>query len=162
MRKRRRILIDNKVQLALARRVVGYWMFCLLSASFMVLCWEVVIGTKGSAADTFGRTLGRYAPVLVATFVVVPMVLVDAIRWSNRFAGPLVRFRRSMRQLADGKSVAPLKFREGDYWQDLADSFNDLLDEPTRINSREQVAPDDPQVEKAAPDPLSLELAEAC
>ena len=29
-----------------------------------------------------------------------------------------------MQELADGKRVKPIHFRDGDYWQDLADSFN--------------------------------------
>lgn len=162
MRKRRRILIDNNVQLALARRVVGYWMFCLLTVSFMVLCWEVASGTRGSAADTIGRTLGRYAPVLVATFVLLPMVLVDSIRWSNRFAGPLMRFRRVLGEFADGESVAPLKFRKGDYWTDLADTFNRLLNRSADRPGDGQVPDAESEVDRLPSSPLMLDRAEIC
>ena len=54
----------------------------------------------------------------------LPMVVADVIRVSNRFAGPLVRLRRSMRALARGEHVEPIHFRKGDFWQEFAEEFN--------------------------------------
>jgi hypothetical protein len=66
----------------------------------------------------------HFGPALVASLLLLPLVLFDVIRFSNRFAGPLVRLRRAMRTLARGEQVLPIKFRDGDYWQDFADDFN--------------------------------------
>jgi hypothetical protein len=43
---------------------------------------------------------------------------------SNRFVGPLVRLRRSMRKLARGEHVDPICFRDNDFWHDFANEFN--------------------------------------
>ena len=48
-------------------------------------------------------------------------------RVTNRFAGPIFRLRRSMRELADGEHVEPVHLRKGDYWQDVADQFNRVI-----------------------------------
>ena len=53
-----------------------------------------------------------------------------------------------MKQLAAGESVEPLYFREGDYWQDLAQEFNAVLErvnaESERWPSNTHMIPDRP------------------
>jgi hypothetical protein len=126
-RKRRKLFVDRQVQGALLLRAAGYWLFCLLTVSLMVLCWGVLTGPRAPASVILGRLLSTYTPALVASLVLLPMVLVDCNRFSNRFVGPLLRLRRNLRQLADGEQVRPIGFRDKDYWQDLADSFNGVL-----------------------------------
>ena len=68
-------------------------------------------------------------PAIVASCVLLPIVLLDMMRFSNRFAGPLLRFRKSLQKLADGEDVSELHFRPTDYLKDLSSHFN-------AINSR--------------------------
>ncbi len=49
------------------------------------------------------------------------------MRLSNRFAGPMLRLRRSLRALGRGEYVEPLEFRGADFWQEFADDFNSVL-----------------------------------
>ena len=65
-----------------------------------------------------------YGPAAIASFLLLPLVIVDIIRFSNRFVGPLLRLRRSMRALARGEYVEPIEFRDNDFWYDFADEFN--------------------------------------
>ena len=46
---------------------------------------------------------------------------------SNRFVGPMYRLRNTLRQLADGESVHPIKLREKDFWIDVADDVNRVI-----------------------------------
>jgi hypothetical protein len=141
---RRRLFVDRQVQGSLLLRAAGYWVFCLLTVSLMVMCWGVLTGPRAPAAVTLGRLGVVYAPAFLASLVLLPMVLVDCTRFSNRFVGPILRFRRSLRSLANGERVAPIKFREGDYWHDIAESFNDLLARMQNESSPEQVHTDAP------------------
>ena len=60
----------------------------------------------------------HFGPALVASLVLLPIVVVDIIRLSNRFsAGPMVRMRRAMQNLAKGERVPPLQFRDNDFWK---------------------------------------------
>ena len=61
------------------------------------------------------------------SLVLLPLVVFDILRLSNRFVGPLLRLRQSMRQLAQGEHVDPIEFRCNDFWREFADEFNAVL-----------------------------------
>ena len=65
-----------------------------------------------------------YGPAAIASFLLLPLVILDTIRFSNRFVGPMLRMQRSMRDLARGEEVEPIEFRGSDFWQDFANEFN--------------------------------------
>jgi hypothetical protein len=71
--------------------------------------------------------MGHLAPILIVAFSLVPLFIWDAIGLSNRFAGPIIRVRRTLSDLADGKSPQLVEFRSGDFWQTLASDLNRLL-----------------------------------
>lgn len=61
---------------------------------------------------------------VVVSGLLLPVVLYDLVRFTHRFAGPMVRLRECMRRSAAGESVGALRFRDEDYWQEFADAFN--------------------------------------
>ncbi len=121
---RKRLFVDLKVQGALVLRVVSYWIVCVTTLALMLLCWQILTGPAQMFHAHLDEMWGYCGPALAASFVLLPLVLVDVVRLSNRFAGPLLRLRRSMRELARGEQVEPLEFRDGDFWQGLAGEFN--------------------------------------
>ena len=124
---RKRYFIDPKVQGALLVRTAGYWMFCLLTIASMLICWSILSGPTMPFYFHIAEVAQRYGPVMILALLLLPLVLSDCIRLSNRFTGPIYRLRRSMRNLAFGKHVAPLAFRTDDYWQEVADEFNAVV-----------------------------------
>ena len=58
--------------------------------------------------------------------------MLDTIRFSNRFVGPVTRLRRAMRSLGTTDDVAPLQFRDNDFWAEAADEFNNVLEKCNR------------------------------
>jgi hypothetical protein len=123
IRKRKQLFVDTKVQGALVLRVLLYWLVCLITITLMLLCWSIIRTPRMFYAHLDDMWF-HYGPALIASLVLLPMVVVDIIRVSNRFAGPLVRLRRGMRALARGEHVEPIKFRQGDFWQEFAEEFN--------------------------------------
>ncbi len=121
---RQRFYVDPKVQGALAVRVVLYWLTCLVTVALMLLLWQIVTGPARLFYTHLGDLWFFHGPALVASLILLPMVVIDMIRFSNRFAGPLFRLRRSMRALAAGEPVEPLQFRDSDFWQEFAQQFN--------------------------------------
>ena len=121
---RRQLFVDPKIQGALVARAVMYWMVCLITVTLMLLCWRIVTGPARLFYHHFDDMWFYYGPALIASFVLLPLVIVDAIRLSNRFVGPLMRLRHSMRALARGEHVQPIEFRRGDFWADFAEDFN--------------------------------------
>jgi hypothetical protein len=126
--KRKRIFVDPKVQGSLVLRVGFYWIVCLITMTLMLLCWRILTGPAQLFHTHINKMWHFYGPALVASFVLLPLVIVDIVRLSNRFVGPLVRLRGAMRALANGEDVKPIKFREGDFWREFADEFNALID----------------------------------
>ena len=124
---RRQYFVDPKVQGALVGRAVLYWAVCVITITLMLLCYRILTGPARMFYTHFSDMWFYYGPAMVASFLLLPLVIIDIIRLSNRFAGPMVRLRRSMRALGRGEHVEPIHFREGDFWQEFADEFNTLV-----------------------------------
>ena len=124
---RKQFFVDPKVQGALLWRVVLYWFTCLATMIIMLLCWRIVTGPARILYNQFDEMWFYYGPAFIVSLVVLPLVLIDLVRMSNRFAGPMLRLRRSMRALARGEHVEPIRFREKDFWRDFAEEFNAVV-----------------------------------
>jgi hypothetical protein len=140
MRNRKRFFVDFKVQGSLLLRSAMYWAFCLLTISFMLIIWRVVTGPPELFSKHLVEVWQRFAPALVASCLLLPLVMMDSVRLSNRFAGPIFRLRRAMKALVRGENVQALHFRDGDFWHDLADDFNVVATRLQLIPSKTQPA----------------------
>ncbi len=123
---RKQLFVDPKVQGALVLRVILYWAFCLITITIMLLCWRILTGPARLFYTHFNDLWFFYGPALIASLLVLPLVVIDSLRLSNRFVGPLMRLRRSMRDLTRGERVEPIRFRDDDFWHDFAEEFNVL------------------------------------
>jgi hypothetical protein len=121
---RKRFFVDRQVQGTLLVRAVMYWALSVLMVTVLLLCWRITTGPARILYTHFDELWFRYSPVLICGIVIMPIMLFDLVRLTHRFAGPMVRLRRGMRQLAAGERVAPIHFREGDFWLDFAAEFN--------------------------------------
>lgn len=125
--KRRQLFVDPKVQGALIVRTVAYWGFCLIAVTMMLLLWRVFSVPGRTFAFHVDWLWFHYAPAAIASLLLLPIIVLDSMRMSNRFAGPLVRLRRAMRRLAEGENVQPINFRDDDFWSECAEDFNRML-----------------------------------
>jgi len=112
---------DRSVQGALLLHAGAYWLAYLVTATALVLFVELLSGDPRRA---WANTLHRHGPSALAMLVLAPIFLRDLCRLSNRFAGPIVRLRWALRELADGNEVPPIQFRDRDFWKELAADFN--------------------------------------
>jgi hypothetical protein len=122
--RRSRIFLDREVQGALMLRVASYWCFCLFSIALLLICWSVYTGPPRRFADHLLELYQRYAPALAASLILLPLVMIDVVRMSSRFVGPIVRLRSGLAELAEQGYARPIVFRDHDYWRDLAGDFN--------------------------------------
>jgi methyl-accepting chemotaxis protein len=128
--RRRQRFIDPAVQGTLIKRVTFHWLV-FFAASFILLpVWQVLFG--GVVATSFAQALldawVRCVPVYAVLLVLLPLFILDIVVLSHRFAGPIYRLRQTVRSLADGEHIQRMKFRDGDFWMDIADDFNRMLD----------------------------------
>jgi len=136
--KRKKLFVDASVQGALVTRAVTYWFYCLVTVAFMMTCWVIFAERPSSSGQLFSSVWGRCGPAFFTSLLLLPLVIVDCLRMSNRFVGPLQRIRKALRDLSAGKDVPFIAFRKGDFWCELADDFNRLNDRVKRLE-RQQV-----------------------
>ena len=123
---RRQYFVNSKVQGNLAFRVAMYWLYCLLVVGIMSSCWMVLFDRPASSGEFLARVGTQTAPILLSSILLLPLVLLDCVRYSNRFVGPIFRLGRALDRLADGQRVHNIEFRSGDFWYEYAQSFNRL------------------------------------
>ncbi len=133
---RLRKFVDGPLQGALLLRVLLYASCCLTVVTVMILTWRIAVSGPARVFYThFDDLWFQYGPVVIALLLLLPLIMIDVVRFSHRFVGPMLRMRAEMRALAEGKPVEPIRFRKNDYWHEAAEHFNLLLQ---RIHDQEE------------------------
>lgn len=143
---RNRIYIDSQVQGALARRLVIHWTMFIFIAIVLAFCMQVLGDPLRSFGEHAQQAWWIHGPFFLILIALIPVFVRDSIRLSHRFAGPIYRLRKTIRSIAKGKPAPPLKFRDDDYWQGLAEDFNTMVQ---RLSQGAE-DPEEPQPETAS------------
>jgi len=81
---------------------------------------------------------GVIGRLLILQIIFLTLVALISLYLSHRTAGPLYKLSKAMRDLKEGKLDYKLGFRKGDYYMELADEFNEMVDQVAGFkNSRE-------------------------
>ncbi|MFN3152173.1 hypothetical protein [Bremerella sp.] len=122
--RRKLFWIDPKLQGALVLRAVIHWAVMLLSIA-AVLFLAAALSDLNAPVSAVAQMVSAYLiPAVVVSLLVLPILLLDTIRQSNRLVGAVSRFHHALQRLADGETTSPLIVREGDCWKSMADQFN--------------------------------------
>jgi len=127
--KRKKLFVAPKVQGLLIARVVAYWIAAMVTLEFIRLTWQITFGPEQAgflAYFTSYDWLAAGGRMLFASLLLIPIIW-DMLVFSNRFAGPVFRMRRVLREVAQGRVVARVKLRDGDLWHGFADDLNAAL-----------------------------------
>lgn len=126
--KRTRTLVDSEVQGGLLRRVAFHWVLFFICNTLALVVWIRLFEQPDAAwSESFADTVRRFLPFFVITAALIPAFVWDTLKMSNRFAGPIRRLRDTLNEMKQGRSVPPLKFRENDFWQEIASNFNEVM-----------------------------------
>lgn len=136
---RKKTFVDPKVQGALVRRLVMHWCSFLLVASLVAFCLQVLSNPFRSLAEHTQQLWWTHGPFLLVMVFLLPVFVLDTIKMSHRFAGPIYRLRQVILEIAQGDPPPRLKFRDFDFWQGLAEDFNRMVD---RLSSRDATPTD--------------------
>lgn len=122
---RKRLYVDS-VQREIIVRTIMQWYF-YMSAILLVVCLGAVWMDPSILAIKYVfQAFVYFAPAIVASLILLPLFIYDMLKATNRIAGPIYRLRCAFKQISEGKAIAPVKFRDGDSFQELADDFNQL------------------------------------
>ncbi len=128
MRDERHQVWVDRFQTRLSLRLGLYLAFFLVGHVNLLFIWRLLQEGPGNPLEQYGRTLADYGPTFVCLALLMPVLVWDAVRFSHRLVGPLVRFRKGMRTLAAGEPTRPIGLRDGDFLTDLRDDFNAMLE----------------------------------
>lgn len=124
--RRRKYFVDSQVQGALLRQAVYYWFWASATFALIIFVYRVFPALLSGKGQESGRIWYHLAPYMVASAVLFPIVIFSSIRFSNRFAGPMVRVRRTLKELARGETTPMRSFRKNDFWSDTVDDINEI------------------------------------
>lgn len=145
--KRKQLVIEPAIQYSLIRQLLAQWGLHLLSTLVLMTILQVLLG---GFFHPWSYHLERIWPTLasltLALFCLLPVFVMQSLKLSNRFAGPIHRFRRELRRLGDGAPYREVKFRENDFWQEISGEFESAVQAVRRQIRKELEAgtvPDD-------------------
>lgn len=140
--KRKQNYVDSHVQGSLLRRIIMHWLSFFLVCSLTIVLVQTLIGDPHTPLmDRLSTQFGEFKFFAIVMAALLPAFMLDTIRFSNRFVGPIGRLRRHLRELGDGTS-SKCEFRGSDFWRDMANEFNVVVeridDQDKRIAELEQ------------------------
>ena len=122
---RKQNYVDKSVQGGLVRRVLIHWVYFFGVTAFAFIVLQTLLGDPAvSILERMQDVVREYALLGILTLMLLPAFMLDTIRFSNRFVGPIVRLRRGLRELGETGTTDELRFRETDFWIEVAGEFN--------------------------------------
>jgi hypothetical protein len=110
----------------LASRIVTYWCITWLLVFTLTIVARLLLADL-SFSVLAGQIISDFwFPVLISVFL-IPIVVWDSYRFSNRIAGPIPRINRQLRRMADNEPVELLQIRENDLCHELVHNVNEVI-----------------------------------
>jgi len=128
--KRRRYLVDNQLQgrLILHSLVHGLLVILLMcSGVFVPVLWQLGAPAEGASYEAAAVMLYMHENFWPIVVVGAVLVIVTSVRFSHRIAGPLVRYKRNLRLIAEGRLPTKLRTRDGDLLAEEVDLLNSAV-----------------------------------
>lgn len=132
---RKQLFVNSRIQGCVLRRFCGYWLvyhFVLWHTLFIFDFLRSGVATlDGGEQQPFGEFYAaffwKYFPLLIAAAAILPLLLHDSLKTTNRIAGPLVRFTNALRSLREKQFVREVRLRDGDLLVEFQNEFNEFL-----------------------------------
>ena len=132
---RKKLWINQEVQGAIICRTVLHWFFYMTAIIFAVVIYRSWIDPDEMAIRFVYDSFEYFAPAVLASVLLLPCVVYDTLKETHRVAGPIHRLKAEMTELASGGPSRNLKFRDGDHWSDIADTFNFLSESHEQLRT---------------------------
>jgi hypothetical protein len=132
---RKRIFVNRLIQGGMLKRLACYW-FVYHGVLWIALFFYRYAQYRGALlagappqtfAELFGQFTQEHFSLWVCAIAILPIILWDALLFSHRVVGPLVRFQRVLENLTAGSPVGQVRLRNNDLLKDLQDTFNRYL-----------------------------------
>jgi hypothetical protein len=139
--RRTAFFVDPKAQRAFLARIAAYWFLCLVASGTSLVAWMLLTGGPRVLFQPLAEFWPQFAPAVVVSSLMLPILMFDCVRLTNRFAGPMFRVRREMRNLANGIPTHSIHLRTGDFWMGFVAEFNAVRERVLMLEERLNAKP---------------------
>jgi len=123
--KRKQNFVDKTVQGSLIRRIFLHWVVFFFVTAIAVLSLKTLMGEPSlPISERLSLEVAEFAYLGIVFVAIFPAFMLDTVRFSNRFVGPIARLRRHLNELGQNGETQDIKFRDNDFWQAIAGEFN--------------------------------------
>jgi signal transduction histidine kinase len=127
--KRRTNYVDSSVQGALLRKIFTHWIVFFFATGLSVVVLQTLLGDPSkSLGERLQMEMGEFVFIGIVMVALLPAFMLDTVRFSNRFVGPILRLRRHLRELGQDQETDDCNFRDHDFWNEIAAEFNVVTD----------------------------------
>ncbi len=151
--RRRKYFTDAKVQGAILRQAVFYWLLGSMTFAIIVFVFRVIPQCLSGQSLEWRSVWHHLSPMVVSSVVLLPVVIFSALRFTHRFVGPMVPFRRTLRQLAQGEAAPLIRLRRNDYWSDIAEEINRVSERICDMSTQLESSRDRQEVDELEEEP---------
>lgn len=112
--------------------VIGFISLCIFYFAILYFFWSfekrgIALGIP--ANHIFFRFIDEERSTMNLIFVIASVLVllttsIGALMLSHRVAGPIYHLKKHLIQIASDKKLKPLKFRNGDFFLELEETFN--------------------------------------
>ncbi|SMP42070.1 hypothetical protein SAMN06265222_101704 [Neorhodopirellula lusitana] len=126
---RQQLLVEHDVQVSLTVRSLLYGAASMTYFTVIQFFTQSMNYPGMSVWDTILSLADEAIFWVPGFFLLGPLMVYDMLRITNRVAGPIFAMRRQLEALRGGEDGRALKFRNDDYWDQLAGEFNAVRQE---------------------------------
>jgi len=133
---RRKFFVDRAIQGAILWQAILFWLLGSLVYLLIITAYRLLPTWVNTGHLSYEDIWFHISPLVLSSTTLLPIVLFQAVRFSHRFVGPMVRLRQVIKQLAAGQKVSHVAFRHGDYWQEVAAEINAVSNTMHELSER--------------------------
>ena len=126
--RRKRLFVSKSIQGRMLRRFCGYWVIyhiILVSA----LTMDVLLSRQiHSFAGLFATLWQEHHWTFLLLMAIFHIIFRDLLVTTHRIAGPLLRFERVLKQMAQGQRVEKVRLRKDDLLFEFQNTFIEFIE----------------------------------
>ena len=120
--------VEPTIRSMLVKRIIVYWCACLLFSALPMIIGTSLAEPNRWFVEHLGDLALRFWPVYLTAFGILPFIIRDALRVTNRTMGPLTRLKAELRRARDGGDYRSIQCREDDILRELVLLTNDAME----------------------------------
>ena len=127
--RRKKKFVDRKIQGRLLLGIAAHWLLYFMLIMSAIPMWHVltVSGFSQPLTKILADSWGSMTPVFLFLAAVLPIFIWETVQIQQPIRGPHLSTTQHDPKHNAGEEVRPIRFREDDFWHDLADDFNTMM-----------------------------------